>query len=136
MLQNLGSGVNIDNVLEQFAGALSITPLNCRVDTITLTGTGGTANITCNGVTKQATFTSDLESTAEKFIEDWGSSGGDFYLSGVQVSFSGNDIIFTGLVAGFDFTGDTSITNTSDNLHAMLQIQRQNQRYKIYNRLE
>ncbi len=110
-------GVNIDNVLEQFAGALSITPLNCRVDTITLTGTGGTANITCNGVTKQATFTSDLESTAEKFIEDWGSSGGDFYLSGVQVSFSGNDIIFTGLVAGFDFTGDTSITNTSDNLN-------------------
>lgn len=110
-------GIAIDNIVEQFSGSLAMTPLHYRVDTVTLTGTSGTANITCNGVTKLATWTSDLSGTAEKFVEDWGMSGGEYYLSGVQVSFSGDDLIFTALVSGFDFTGDTSISNVITNLN-------------------
>lgn len=109
-------GTGIDNVLEQFAGSIATTSLNFRVDTVTLTGTSGTANITCNGVTKLATFTADLEGTAEQFVTDWGASGGDYYLSGIQVSFSGSDIIFTALVKGWDFTGSTAIVNVLSDL--------------------
>jgi len=110
-------GVNIDNIIEQFAGSLTTVTLNYRVDQVTISAsTGGTANITCNGVTKLATWTTDEEGTAEKFVEDWGSSGGDFYLSGVQVSFSGDEIYFTSLIRGAEFTGSTTIENVIPDL--------------------
>lgn len=107
---------NLENIIDQFRGSMLVPHYLYRVDTVTLTGTSGTANITCNGITKLATFTFDLEGTAEQFVADWGDSGGDFYLSGVQVSWSGDTIIFTGLVKGFNFSGDTTIANVTPNL--------------------
>jgi len=101
--------VNIDNVVEQFGGALSTYILQFRVDKITLSTGSGNATITCNGVAKVAAWTVDAAGTAEEFVNDYGGSGGDYYLSGVQVLFSGADIIFTALVAGAEFTGSTTI---------------------------
>jgi hypothetical protein len=79
-----------------------------RVDTITLTGTEGEANILCDALTKKAYFNDSLTQTAADFVAAYAAS----YLSGgVVVTSSGADIIFTANVAGVDFTGSTTITN-------------------------
>lgn len=92
-----------------------------RIDTVTLnTGTSGTANILCDGVTKLATFFNSYAETAASFVVDHASS----YLSGgVVVTSSGADIIFTSSVAGTDFTGSTTITNVPNSFRGSLQIQ-------------
>lgn len=93
-----GSGaVNIDNIIEQFAGALIVNKrtLLQRVDDITLTGISGSADITVNGITRTISFQSDLPTTVAVFIALYGS---DF--TGVTVSDEsggGNGVIrFTG----------------------------------------
>lgn len=84
-----------------------------RVDTITLTGTSGTADITCSGVDATATFNSDLTTTASDFVTAFAS---EYSSEGVTVTSSGADLIFTATTAGVDFTGDTTITNATGNL--------------------
>ena len=84
-----------------------------RVDTVTLTGTGGTANVLCNAVTKLATFASTLTVTASNFVTAWAA---DYLAAGVVLTSNGVNLVFTAVVAGTNFTGSTTITNASDDL--------------------
>lgn len=82
-----------------------------RIDTVTLTGTAGTANILCDGITKMAEFVNNLSETAAGFVSLYSAyyAGG-----GVVVTSSGPDIIFTSDTPGTSFTGSTTITNLPD----------------------
>lgn len=82
-------------------------------DTITLTGTGGDANITNTGsLTKRVTFTTSLIMSAEAFAH----ANADAYLEeGVVLTHSGNDIVFEANVAGTAFDNPI-ITNVVGNL--------------------
>lgn len=84
-----------------------------RVDTITLTGTSGTATILCNGVSKTATFATNLATTAANFVS---ANAADYLASGVVLTSNGADLIFTALVAGVNFSGNTTATNASVDL--------------------
>lgn len=85
-----------------------------RVDTVTLTGSSGTANVLCDGVTKLATWNAaGLTATAADFVT---SHAADYLTGGVVVTSSGANLIFTSTVAGVNFTGSTTITNASGNL--------------------
>jgi len=105
----------LGNILEQFAGSLAtyITTLHYRVDTITLTGTSGTANITCDGVTQGSTFVTSLAVTAATFVT---AHAIDYLSGGVIVTSDAEDIIFTSNVLGAEFTGDTSIAKVTGDL--------------------
>jgi hypothetical protein len=101
---------NIENIIEQFSGALSTYTLTnqYRVDTITLTtGTaGGSADILCDGVTLACEYDTNLPTTAAKFVTDHAAA---YFAGGVVVTSSGADIIFTSNVLGAEFTGSTTI---------------------------
>lgn len=84
-----------------------------RVDTITLTGTSGTATVLCDGVTKTATFATSLTITASNFVT---ANAADFLAAGVVLTSSGANLIFTSSVAGVNFTGNTTITNATGDL--------------------
>ena len=102
-------GVNIDNIIEQFSGALICNERTLLqvVHTVTLTEgyTNGYADITCNGVTKRATYTDDLPTTASTFVA---LNAADYLAEGVTVTSIGAEITFTG-EAGLDFDGNTTI---------------------------
>lgn len=70
-----------------------------QVDTVTITGTGGTANITVNGVAYLATFATDLTTTAANFVTSHAAT----ILArehGIVVTSSTDTIIFTAGIAG------------------------------------
>lgn len=106
---------NIDNVLEQFRGALASAGQGRRRDIITLSGSSGSAGITCNGVTRQIDFVTSLQTTAInwKFVYAI-----DYYP--VSVIAYLNTLIFTHNEEGEEFTGDTTITNLSGNLQGIV----------------
>ncbi len=83
-----------------------------QVDTVTLTGTSGTADIQVNQVDYLATFNSDLTTTASDFAA--------LHLAtlaalGIAVTSSGVDVIFTSNLAGQAFITN-SITNVTTDL--------------------
>jgi hypothetical protein len=104
-------GVNIDNVIEQFSGALICNEKTLLqvVHTITLTtgGVGDTADITCNLNTRQATFDTDYATTAANFVTNFGIN---YLVYGITVTSDGAVLTFTG-IAGMEFDGDTAIDN-------------------------
>jgi len=111
----LGDVVNsdIDNVLEQFAGALALGTAQIRVDTITLTGSSGQCSLLCNGLGRFAEWNASLTQTAADFVTNYAA----LYLpTGVVLTSSGADVIFTGTVAGFEFYGETSVGYQSGTL--------------------
>lgn len=101
----------IDNIMEQFRGALASVGQERRRDIITLSGSSGSASITCNGVTRQIDFVTSLQTTAInwKFVYAI-----DYYP--VSVIAYQNTLIFTHNEEGEEFSGDTTITNLSGNL--------------------
>jgi len=68
-----------------------------QVDTVTLTGSSGTANINVDGVNYLATFNSSLTQTATDFDTTHSAA---LALRGITVTSSGADVIFTAAVAG------------------------------------
>lgn len=87
-----------------------------KVDTITLTGTSGTATITlAGGLTKTVTFaaagTTDLAQTAEDFVTSFAA---DYLAQKILITNSGADIIFTSQYAGYDFTSPAIANATGD----------------------
>jgi len=110
-------GVAIDNVVEQFSGALICNERTLLqvVHTVTLVleGITGTANITCDELTRLAEYNISETQTAADFVTDHAAD----YLSekGITVTSLGPVIIFTG-TAGESFTGDTTIVTASDDL--------------------
>ena len=96
-------------------------PGQARIDTITLTGDSGTANILCDGVTKQAVWSgTNLTDTAADFARIYGSY---YTTGGVTVTSSSNTIIFTSSVVGQNFTGSTTITNVANPYQGSITIQ-------------
>ena len=84
-----------------------------QVERITLTGTGGTANVTlAGGLTKLATFGTSLTLTAGAFVTSWLA---DYDAQGIVISSDGPEIIFTAKVAGTGFTAP-AIANVAPNL--------------------
>lgn len=117
---NLGASANENGVVfipGNLTGTVGNTQAN-RVavkqkDTITLTGTGGTANITgTGGLTKLVTFGDDLADTAGDFVT---SHSAAYLLVGVVVTSDSDTIIFEASVAGTAFVSPV-ITNVTPNL--------------------
>ena len=72
-----------------------------QIDTVTLTGTDGTANVSCAGVVNVLTFNSSLTVTASDFVTAFAAA----YLAvGVVLTSSLGTLIFTASVAGTSFT--------------------------------
>jgi len=89
-----------------------------QVDTITLSGTSGTANVAAaGGLTKLATFDTDLATTAENFVTAHAAA---YAAVGITLTFTSTGatdgkLVFTAAVAGTDFTNPT-ITNATVDL--------------------
>jgi hypothetical protein len=84
-----------------------------QVETITLTGTSGTANVGAAGsLTKVATYGDSLTDTAGDFVT---SHTAAYTAVGITVTSSGPTLIFTATVPGTPFTAPT-ITNVTGNL--------------------
>jgi hypothetical protein len=86
------------------------TPVS-QVDTVTLSGTSGTANLSCAGVVRQLTFNTSLTQTATDFVTNFAA---DYATVGVVVTSSGADLIFTASVAGTPFTSPWVSVLTGD----------------------
>jgi hypothetical protein len=82
-----------------------------QIDTLTFTGTVGSALVTAGGVSRSITFTSSLSATATKFYNDYQST---YAAVGIDILNVGNTVIFTALTAGNGFT--TTIVNAPDTL--------------------
>jgi hypothetical protein len=84
-----------------------------QVDTVTLTGTSGTANISAaGGLTKLATWNTSLTQTAADFVTAHAAA---YALVGITVTSSVADIIFTSTLVGMPFAHPV-ITNVTTNL--------------------
>ena len=82
-----------------------------QLDTLTLSGTSGTANISCAGVVNVATFNTSLAQTAIDFVTSFAA---DYLAVGVVLTNLGDDLIFTASVAGTPFTSPWIATLTGD----------------------
>jgi hypothetical protein len=84
-----------------------------QVETITLTGTSGTATVAAaGGLSKVATYGDSLTDTAGDFVTSWAAA----YLAvGITITSDGPTIIFTDAVPGTGFTAPT-IANLTTNL--------------------
>ena len=86
-----------------------------KIQTLTLSGSSGSANIYCGGITRLATYNTSPTQTATDFVTSWAA---DFLAVGIVLTSSGADLIFTASVAGVDFnngyilTVDTDLTGT------------------------
>jgi hypothetical protein len=108
---------NIANEIYERLSLYSRTLETIQVDTITLTGSDGTAEVTgTRGLTKLVTFDTDLATTAENFVTDHA----DAYLSeGIIVESDGSDIIFTARTEKIEFTSPI-ITNATEDLSGIV----------------
>ena len=86
-----------------------------KVQTITLLGSTGTANISVGGVERLATFaaggTMDLEQTASDFVTSWATP---YLAAGIVLTSDGDDLVFTANVAGVDFVNGVILNVTTD----------------------
>lgn len=83
-----------------------------QVNTVTLTGTNGTADITINGVDYLAVFATDLSTTGTNFVTTHATA---LATAGITVTKgTGNTLVFTANVAGTGFS--IEITNVSGDL--------------------
>lgn len=104
------SGASVANISGDLYGNASHTQTAVkRKDTITLTGDSGEANILCDGVIRKAYFNSTLAITAADFAA---ANAASWTPGGVAVTSSGNTVVLESTVAGQDFTGSTTITNS------------------------
>jgi len=83
-----------------------------QVETITLTGTGGTADVTILSTTRLATFSGSLTDTATAFAA---ANAADYDAIGIVLTSSGPDLIFTSKVTGVPI-GTASIANVAPDL--------------------
>jgi len=87
------------------------TALNVKqVDTVTLTGTTGTATITGAGsLSKLATYDTNLGTTGDNFVTAHAAA---YLVEGIVITSPGDNVVFTANVAGTPFTNPI-ITNTT-----------------------
>lgn len=82
-----------------------------QVDTLTLSGTGGTANISCAGVVRSITFDTNIDVTAAIFALQ---NSAAYAAVGVTVINSGGDLVFIAAVAGQEFVSPFIINTSGD----------------------
>jgi hypothetical protein len=83
-----------------------------QVETITLSGTDGTANITlAGGLTKLVTFDTTLTLTASNFVTDHEAA---YAVENITVTSDGANLIFTSSVSGTHFTQPAIVNLTED----------------------
>jgi hypothetical protein len=91
-----------------------------RVDRITLSGTGGSANVTCDGLIRRAMWGGSLSETATNFVANHAAS---YLLGDVVVTADGEDLVFTSRYKGVDFTGSTTIVNVPSSYSGAISIE-------------
>ena len=96
------------NIFRQFGFKVNAV---AQVDTITLTGTSGTANINVNSVNYLATFTTSLTVSATNFVSTHATA---LDAAGITVTSSGADLIFTAKTGGTAFTIAAPVNATGD----------------------
>lgn len=80
-----------------------------RKDRITLSGTSGSANITCDSITRRIYYSSEgLTQTAADFVALYAA---DWTPGNVVLTSSGDSLYLESTIAGVDFTGSTTIVN-------------------------
>jgi len=95
-------------------GEVTEIPYVTRVDTMTITGTGGTATILCDGVSRVLTFVAAISSSIDTFIA---ANAAAYLAGGVVLTKSGTDkMVFTSLTPNLNFTGNTTGLNASGDL--------------------
>jgi len=82
-----------------------------KIITVTLSGSAGSANVYCAGITRLATFNTSTTQTATDFVTSWAA---DFLTQGVVLTSSDEDLIFTANVAGVDFNNAYILTVVTD----------------------
>jgi len=87
-----------------------------QVDTITVTGTSGTANVTVAGVNYLATFDTDLTTTAANFVTSHATA---LLARNIVVTSSTADVVFTSAINGVPF-GSVTVATTSGDLSATI----------------
>ena len=86
-----------------------------KYDTVTLSGSSGTANVTAGGITRLATFNGTLDQTGEDFNIDVQNWHPDFEVVGLELTEAAGVLTFTATTkTGANHT--TSIKNVSGNL--------------------
>lgn len=107
---SFGNETTIENATDDLDGTVALTQADAeeveRIDTVTLTGTGGTANIVCGNLEKVATFNGTLTQTATDFASD---NFVAYAAIGITVTSLNAGIIFTAAVAGVDFPSAVNI---------------------------
>ena len=92
--------------------AINSSILQKQKETISFTGTGGTANVTlAGGLTKLATFRDDLVTTAIDFESAHGAA---YALAGITLTRNMGDIILEATVAGVPFAAPVVVNMTAD----------------------
>lgn len=84
-----------------------------EVDTVTLTGTSGTGNITVNGVAYLATFGSTLTASAAAFVTSHAATIAA-RMNGIVVTSSGAGVIFTASIPGALQTVSANVNASGD----------------------
>jgi len=84
-----------------------------QIDTITVTGDSGEADVLCDGVTKALEWETSIALTLQNFVDDYAD---DYLAVGTILTCTVSTLIFTAKKAGVPFTGATSITNVSGTL--------------------
>jgi len=85
-----------------------------QIDTITVTGDSGEADVLCGGVTKALVWETSIGLTLQNFVDDYAD---DYLVAGIILTCTVDELVFTAKKAGVPFTGDTTITNVIPNLN-------------------
>ncbi len=112
------SYVTVDEVIAKInptaaAAVVAVTAV-AQVDTLTITGTSGTAAITTAGVTGSpltSTFATDLTTTAANFVT---ANAAAYATAGITLTSAGADLVLTAAVAGTAFTSPSAANATGD----------------------
>lgn len=119
-----GTPKSYGNLSGSFATTQANQTAVARVDRIELTGSGGSATISCNGVNGLSAYNLNLTQTAEDFVTMYEST---FLSAGVVLTYSTNYLYFTASVPGTDFTAGAAISNNTPNLNGYVTTPTPNQ---------
>jgi hypothetical protein len=108
---NFSQGAGVSNMSGNLTGAVSTqtqnAPFRARIDRVTLSGTGGHAEITVDNVVGIAEFNGSLAQTAMDFVNAYSAA---YNFAGISLSYSSNTITFTE-TDGRNFEGPSTIAN-------------------------
>ena len=109
---------DMDNTISQCRGALGVIVRteSYEVVTITLTGTAGSCYIIAGGYTAEATFVTDLATTAEIFVT---AEAATYDSVGITLTGSGATLIFTSQTVGEEISA--GVNNISGNLFGTIE---------------